>query len=434
MFRFAALALAPKKKAVAAVAAAAKPKATAVRGIPKAVKPATVKAASAMAKKAATEAIVKSNPVAAAVATAVSATIPKGADPHRDNVVAIFTQLSKTNHILGELHRARAYSRALQLIGEHALANPGVPLTSAEQVKHLKGIGPKLYMRIDEIIRTGTLRELSHLFSDPNMNALMDISSVHGIGPKAALRFHKLHGISTVPELRAKVEDGTIVLNAAQSIGLRYHEDLAKKIPSDECAAHGAFLTKEARKVLHKDVVVTVCGSHRRGLPFSSDIDVLISMPAEYSDNSQTSLGAAGAPLLRMPAGSDAFLETLVAHLQKGGYLLDTLALGGTKYMGICRAQGGDVARRIDIRWVAPQSYPTALFYFTGSKVFNTRIREYALGKGYSLSEYGLYKLTDVSIADVNSCTEAFRVPVLDEKEIFDTLGYPYVGPTNRTA
>lgn len=399
-----------------------------------AIKPETVKAASAMAKKAATEAIIKTNPVAAAVATAVSATVPKGSDPHRDNVVAIFKKLASTNRVLGELHRARAYSRAMQILGEHALANPGVPLTSAEQIKHLKGIGPKLYIRIDEIIKTGTLRELNHLFEDPNMNALMDISAVHGIGPKAALRFHKLHGISTVSELRDKVADGTIELNMAQSIGLRYHEDLIKKIPYAECAEHGAFLQAEARKILHKDVIVTVCGSHRRQVPFSSDIDVLISLPPQYADNSQTSLGAAGAPLVKMPPNASKFLPTLVAQLHKSGYLLDTLALGDTKYMGVCKKIGGDHARRIDIRWVAPQSYPTALLYFTGSKVFNTRMREYALGKGYSLSEYGLYKLTDVSIADVNNRSETFRVPVLEERDVFDTLGFAWSPPEHRTA
>lgn len=404
------------------------------KGVPVAVKPETIKAASKMAKKAAAESVVKTNPVAAAVATAVSATIPKGSDPHRDNVIAILKKLGNTNRVLGELHRARAYSRAIQLLGEHALANPGVPLTSAEQIKHLKGIGPKLYIRIDEIIKTGTLRELNHLFEDPNMNALMDISAVHGVGPKAALRFHKLHGISTVAELREKVAKEEIELNAAQQIGLRYHEDLIKKIPFNECTEHGEFLTAQARKALHRDVLVTICGSHRRKLPFSSDIDVLVSMPPEYADNSETSLGAAGAPMLRMPPNADKFLPTLVAHLHKSGYLMDTLALGDTKYMGVCKLKGHDVTRRIDIRWVSPQSYPTALLYFTGSKVFNTRMREYALGKGYSLSEYGLYKLTDVSIADVNHRSETFRVPIMDEKDVFDTLGFPYVAPENRTA
>eukprot|EP00758_Cryptobia_borreli_P012297 Tbor_TRINITY_DN5733_c1_g1::TRINITY_DN5733_c1_g1_i1::g.19863::m.19863/K02330/POLB; DNA polymerase beta len=371
----------------------------------------------------------KSNPVAIAVAEAVSTEIPKGTDPHRDNVISIFKTLAGTNRALGELHRAKAFIKAMQLLADHALANPGVPLTSAEQVKHLKGIGPKLYIRIDEIIRTGTLRELDTMLEDPNMNALMSISAVQGIGPKTALRLHKAHHISTVDELRAKVSSGDVELNTAQSIGLSYHEDFVKKIPFNECVDHGEYLQQHASRGVHKDLCVTICGSHRRRLPYSGDIDVLLTLPAEKY------LKADGSALIPLPTGHKQFLTMFIQHLKKEHYILDTLSLGDTKYMGVCKLKGGDLpARRIDVRWVAPQCFPTALLYFTGSKVFNARMREYALGKGYSLSEYGLYKLNELTLFNVMDDSEAFRVPVKTEKEIFDIIGMDYILPEQRTA
>ena len=397
-----------------------------------------------LAERAAAEKIVKENPMASQVAEAVRDSIPKGTDPHRNKVIEIFRKLAETNRTLGELHRARAFSRAIQLLGEHALANPGVPLTSAEQVKHLKGIGPKLYIRIDEIIRTGTLREMNNLFEDPNMNALMSISAVHGVGPKAAIRMHKIHGISTVDEMRQLVSDGKLELNAAQTIGLRYHEDFTRKIPYTECVAHGDYIRSLVKKV-HKDLLVTICGSHRRQLPFSGDIDVLISLPEEYIDMSARKQHSNGAKAKPMPPKHEAFLNEIVTTLRNSNYIIDTLAVGDTKFMGVSMlpssiatdvaASTGEIpcARRIDIRWVLPQSLPTALLYFTGSKVFNTRMREFALSKGYSLSEYGLYKRSDFDDDTANGA-EAFRVPVADEKDVFDVIGFPYIPPEQRFA
>ena len=428
---------APKKAAVAAKKGTA-PKRTPSVSISQ--------QAAELAERASAEKIIKENPMAAQVAEAVRASIPKGTDPHRNMVIEIFRKLAESNRTLGEMHRARAFSRAIQLLGEHALANPGVPLTSAEQVKHLRGIGPKLYIRIDEIIRTGTLRELDHMFEDPNMNALMSISSVHGVGPKAALRMHKILNISTVDEMRNAVSEGKLELNAAQTIGLRYHEDFTRKIPHAECAAHGDYLSQVVKKV-HKDLVITICGSHRRQLPFSGDIDMLISLPEEYIDCSSRKGSAAftAAKPKPMPEGHKTFLHDVVQLLRNNNYIIDTLAVGDTKFMGVSMlpaklatdtaAVTGEVpcARRIDIRWVPPQSLPTALLYFTGSKVFNTRMREFALSKGYSLSEYGLYKRSDFD-DDSTANAEAFRVPVKDEKDIFDVIGFPYLPPDQRFA
>ena len=83
--------------------------------------------AAELAERASAEKIIKENPMAAQVAEAVRVSIPKGTDPHRNMVIEIFRKLAESNRTLGEMHRARAFSRAIQLLGEHALANPGVP-------------------------------------------------------------------------------------------------------------------------------------------------------------------------------------------------------------------------------------------------------------------------------------------------------------------
>jgi DNA polymerase (family 10) len=79
------------------------------------------------------------------------------------------------------------------------------------------------------------------------------------------------------------------------------------------------------------------------------------------------------------------------------------------------------ISRRIDIRFVPYNSYGAALLYFTGSKTFNTTIRQHALGKGYSLSEFGLKNKKDDSL-----------ITFATEEELFKFLNYPYKTPQER--
>ena len=58
--------------------------------------------------------------------------------------------------------------------------------------------------------------------------------------------------------------------------------------------------------------------------------------------------------------------------------------------MGLCKFEDNP-SRRIDIRLIPLDSYGAALLYFTGSGDFNKNMRTYALKKGYTINEYGIY-------------------------------------------
>jgi DNA polymerase beta len=100
-------------------------------------------------------------------------------------------------------------------------------------------------------------------------------------------------------------------------------------------------------------------------------------------------------------------LAKFVELLTNLDFLIDHLTdYGRSKYMGFCivKQSSGSVstaskksiiARRIDIRFIPYNSYGAAILYFTGSKLFNTQMRTWAIGKGYSLNEYGLKKIKD---------------------------------------
>ena len=140
---------------------------------------------------------------------------------------------------------------------------------------------------------------------------------------------------------------------------------------------------------------LTIAGSYRRRQKDSGDIDVLLK-------------------------GTPSLYKRFITHLEKHGYLFETLAKGTKKYNGMCKLSSCLTFRRIDIMITKPSEYPFAILYFTGSKDFNTLMRQHALDLGYSMNEYSLKHIDTKKPVDHTFTTE---------KDIFDYLNYDYVDP-----
>lgn len=200
-------------------------------------------------------------------------------------------------------------------------------------------------------------------------------------------------------------------LNHHQLIGIKYFYDILQRIPRKEIEFTEKFLKRVIERI-NKELILTVCGSFRRGKSTSGDIDSLITHPKIKTEQD-------------FKASTLNILGTFVKQLESIGYLTDHLTdFGGTKYMGIgLYAKKFKTARRIDIRFVPYNSYGAAVLYFTGSKDFNTNMRKHAIKKGYTLNEYGLYK---------KEGGKKILVECTKEEDIFTKLDYPYVKPTDR--
>lgn len=145
------------------------------------------------------------------------------------------------------------------------------------------------------------------------------------------------------------------------------------------------------------NVEYMICGSYRRGLSNSGDIDILI--------KAQPNLD----------------LSTFVKTLMDNGLLIGTLAEGKTKYLGIGRLNPQYNARRIDLMIVQPESWAYATLYFTGSQKLNILMRNRAIELGLTLNEYGLYDASGRSY------------PATTEQEIFEHLQLQYLEPNERS-
>lgn len=284
-------------------------------------------------------------------------------------------------------------------------------IMSGKQAKELPGIGKGIADRIDEILRTRTLSELSQVATaDERTTIINELTTVTGIGEANAKKFID-QGITGLADLRDKVGNGSIKLTHHMQVGLRYYEDFQKKIAYQEVAELGGVM-KSCVHDLYPEVLVEICGSHRRQKPFSGDIDVLMTHQTIITEED-------------LITSQVHYLKDIVKALKSIGFLIDDLTTqGDTKYMGVCVHPQSKIGRRIDIRFVTFDSFFPALVYFTGSMMLNKLMRTIALEKGYTLNEYGLYRIVDG--------TKELRIVVHSEKEIFDLLNLVYLEPKER--
>jgi DNA polymerase (family 10) len=76
---------------------------------------------------------------------------------------------------------------------------------------------------------------------------------------------------------------------------------------------------------------------------------------------------------------------------------------------------------QVDLRVLPQASYGAALHYFTGSKSHNIAVRKLAVKKGLKINEYGVFKKDK-------------RIAGKTEKEVYDTVGLPFIEPELREA
>lgn len=87
---------------------------------------------------------------------------------------------------------------------------------------------------------------------------------------------------------------------------------------------------------------------------------------------------------------------------------------------------------RIDLRIQDKKSYGSMLQYFTGSKSHNIKLREYALKKGYSLSEYGITKVKSQMSKVKTTSQKSKIIEFKTEEKFYNFLGLDWILPELR--
>jgi len=307
----------------------------------------------------------------------------------------IFIQLMETLADImtkrGEPFRARAYQKAQGTI----LSFPE-DIFHCEQLKGKPSIGPAIMEKLCEYVEKGTVDIIEKYKNNP----VTILSDVYGIGPKKAVELVN-NGITSIAKLRENQQ----LLNDIQRVGLHYYEDILKRIPRSEIEKYKQIFTSVFKESQIKGVKnFEIVGSYRRGAETSGDIDIIIT-----SDNQQV---------------YHHFIDTLI----KKNIIYEVLSRGSTKCLVIAKIPEVETFRRLDFLYTSSEEFPFAILYFTGSKIFNTVIRQRALDMGLSMNEHGLYHLKEGNKEKGKKVDCLFKT----EKDIFNYLKIEYKSPEER--
>jgi NAD-dependent DNA ligase len=308
---------------------------------------------------------------------------------YNEEFIEILGELKDIMQAQGETFRAKAYQTAQETI----MMYEG-DITDPVQLKGMKGIGETILSKLNEYVNTGTLKALEKGRKDP----VIVLTKVYGIGPKKAKDLIE-KGITTIEALRENKQ----LLNEVQQVGLKYYDDILEKIPRSEIDDYKVVFDEAMVESNIPDSKYEIVGSYRRGKQTSGDIDVIIT---NENDNNKV---------------FDKFIDIL----KERDILVEILTRGKTKSLTIAKLPD-NTARRIDFLYTSPEEYPFAILYFTGSKMFNTVMRQRALNRGYTLNEHGISTMKKGVKGD--KISQIFP----DEKSIFDFLDMQYKKPMER--
>ncbi|MCX6705678.1 MAG: hypothetical protein NTV24_01055 [Candidatus Woesebacteria bacterium] len=266
-----------------------------------------------------------------------------------------------------------AYERAADAI-EHA-SSELKDLWDEGKLKDIPSVGEAIAEHLDELFKTGHVKHFENLMKDyPKI--MFRLLKIQGIGPKTALKL---------------VSEGSIPKEIKQELKEVEEKPTRHLLPY---ACERSFEVIDWLRKIKEAKRVDPLGSLRRKASTIGDIDIAVA-----TDNS----------------------ETVINHFVKFPKLTKILEKGDKTASIILP---GDI--QVDLMVQPSESYGSLLQHFTGSKHHNIALREYALKKGLSLSEYGI-KATG-SGQRIGNRLKTFKT----EEELYKFLGLEYIEPELR--
>lgn len=320
----------------------------------------------------------------------------------KNEIIKILKQFQEYHKSLGNNIKSMQYAKAVQSLEKSSLKN----IKNSSELLHLPSIGKGIVNKIDEYIKTGKIKLLEEFKKNPLISSSKELTSIFGIGPKKAkILIDK--GIYGINDLKKAIKKNIIKLTKQQKLGLKYYDDLQKRIPRNESEKIREEIEKEFKKIYGSNAIVMLAGSYRMGKKTSGDIDIVLS-----SKDFKT---------------TDGILKNFVEHLFEIGLIIDTLSgnkipnYKNTNYIGLIKLKNKPV-RHIDLHVIKSENIPFHMLYFSSGEQFSRKIRKEAKDKGYKLNDKGLFKKgSNIKISSIKT-----------EKDIFNFLEINWIPPEKR--
>lgn len=315
----------------------------------------------------------------------------------KNEIADVLLEIATLLELQGENpFKVRAYqsgARVLEGMEEADLAR----LVAEGELRSVKGIGEALAEKISTLHTTGRLPFVEKLRAAVGPG-LVELLEVPGLGPKKIRALHDKLGVDSVAALAAACTAGQVA--ELEGFGAKTQEKLLAGVRNREAygrrhlwwdAAELAGAILAGLRALPAVRRAEAAGSLRRGLETVGDLDFIV---------------AAEDP------------APVVAWFVAQPGVREVTAHGDTK--ASVRFESGLQA---DLRLVPAEQFAFTLHHFTGSKEHNVQLRQRALARGWSLSEWGLTAVGG---------TDTPPPPVAAEEDLFRALGLAYIPPELR--
>lgn len=295
--------------------------------------------------------------------------------------------------------RIRSYRRAAEAVEQHT-TQLSTLVAEPKQLLAIPGIGKGMAANIVELVATGTMPLRAELLTKykPTM---LELLRLPGMGPKTVALIWSSLQVADIDALEAAAKAGH--LNTLPRMGEKFTTKLLKGIEDyrknssrfriDQAHDHAERISALIRAFPGIETI-TPAGSLRRGRETVGDLDLLVTGPACEPD----------------------VVAAAVEHVATLPLIDKLIARGQNKVSFTLRNN-----LQVDVRLLPRASYGAALQYFTGSKMHNVALRQRAIKRGLTLSEYALLRLEDNKI-----------VAAASEEEIYNALDLDYIPPELR--
>ncbi len=298
--------------------------------------------------------------------------------------------------------RVRSYRRAAEAVEQQTtqLETLTRPDADPKALLSIGGIGKGMAANIRDLVTTGTMPLRDELLTryKPTMLTLLRLP---GMGPKTVALLYSALGVADIDALEEAAKRGDLL--TLPRMGQKFTDKLLKGIEDyrkntsrfriDVARGHAERISELIREFPGIDTI-TPAGSLRRGRESVGDLDLLVTGPACEPE----------------------VVAAAVEHVAALPLIDKLLAKGQNKVSFTLRNN-----LQVDVRLLPRASYGAALQYFTGSKHHNVTLRQRAIRRGYTLSEYALLRLEDNHV-----------VAAATEQEIYNALDLDYIPPELR--
>jgi DNA polymerase (family 10) len=298
--------------------------------------------------------------------------------------------------------RIRSYRRAAEAVEQQTtqLATLASEDADPKALLAIAGIGKGMAANIRDLVATGTMPLRDELLQKYKAS-MLELLRLPGMGPKTVALVYSALGVSDIDGLEEAAKRGDLL--PLPRMGQKFTDKLLKGIEDyrknssrfriDVARGHAERISALIR-LFPGIETITPAGSLRRGRETVGDLDLLVTGPACEPD----------------------VVAAAVEHVATLPLIDKLLARGQNKVSFTLRNN-----LRVDVRLLPRASYGAALQYFTGSKMHNVALRQRAIKRGLTLSEYALLRLEDNVV-----------VAAATEREIYNALDLEYIPPELR--